>query len=160
MAKPLTWARRAGRRSMFLTLRSLGGMCGFRHAPMLGKLFGEIEYRLAWRRRRRCASDMAVALARPADDPWVTAQLRLAHQAYAQGVFEVIAMFDHRHDERVLASRLALEGTEHLQSALAAGRGAILLGTHAGNGVLLAVVLALQGWPVSVVYRKARMMSV
>jgi len=74
-------------------------------------------------------------------------------------VLEILAMFDRRQDERVLASRLVLEGTQHLQSALTEGRGAILLGTHAGNGVLLAVLLAARGWPVSVVYRQARMMS-
>jgi phosphatidylinositol dimannoside acyltransferase len=46
-----------------------------------------------------------------------------------------------------------------LESALA-GRGAILLATHSGNSLLLAAQLADAGWPVTVVYRHARMMSV
>jgi KDO2-lipid IV(A) lauroyltransferase len=50
-----------------------------------------------------------------------------------------------------------LEGREHLQAAMAQGRGAILLGTHAGNGVLLAIQLAAAGFPISTVYRQSRM---
>src|SRR5690606_30651149 len=76
----------------------------------------------------------------------------------AQAVLEILAMLARRERDAVLATRLALEGTEHLRAALAEGRGAILLGTHAGNGVLLAVRLAAEGWPMSVVYRQARMM--
>jgi len=159
MAKFGRWLRRGGRRSLFLALRGLARLSGFRHARAFGKLLGELEYRIAWRRRRRCARDMALALGRPVGDPWVATQLRHAHYAHAQAVLEILLMLDRRQDERMLASRLVLEGTEHLQSALAEGRGAIVLGTHAGNGVLLAVVLAAAGWPVSVVYRQARMMS-
>lgn len=159
MAKAARWLRRGGRRSLFLALRFLARVGGFRHAPALGKLLGELEYRIVWWRRRRCARDMALALGRPVGDPWVATQLRHAYHATAQAALEILAMFDRRQSERMLASRVVLEGTEHLQSALIAGRGAILLGTHAGNGVLLAVLLAAAGWPVSVVYRQARMLS-
>ena len=157
MAKPALWLRRGGRRSLFLALQSLARVDGFRHAPELGKLLGELEYRVAWRRRRRCARDMALALDRSVGDPWVASQLRRAHHLNAQALFEIIAMFDHRLDEHLLASRISVEGTDQLQPMLAQGRGAILLGTHAGNGVLLTTRLAAAGWPVSIVYRQSRM---
>ncbi len=159
MAKPALWLRRGGRRSLFLALQGLARVAGFRHTPVVGKLLGELEYRVAWRRRRRCARDMALALGRSVGDPWVAAQLRRAHHANAQTLFEIIALFDHRQDEHLLASRMALEGTDQLQPLLAEGRGAILLGTHAGNGVLLTMRLAAAGWPVSIVYRQSRMAS-
>ena len=158
MDKPARWLRRGARRGLFLALGALAPVVGFRRAPMLGKIIGALEYRFGVLRRRHCARDMAIALGRPLGDAWVAAQLRRAYQVNAQAVLEILAMLARREDDAMLAARLALEGTEHLRAALAAGRGAILLGTHAGNGVLLAARLAAEGWPVSVVYRQARMM--
>jgi KDO2-lipid IV(A) lauroyltransferase len=149
--------RRGARTLLFRTLQAAARLSGFAHAPAAGKLLGEIEYRIMWRRRRRCARDMARALGRRVGDPWVRDRLRHAHHANAQAILEILALLDRRQDERMLAQRLTLEGEEHLRSALALERGAILLGTHAGNGVLLALRLAAAGWPVSVVYRQARM---
>ena len=138
-------------------LTTLARMAGFRRAFAVGKVLGELEYRITWRRRRRCERDMALALARPIGDAWVTAQLRRAHHLNAYGILEVLAMLVRRQDRRTLASRIVVEGTEHLVAALTQGRGAILLATHAGNAVLLAAELVAKGLPVSVVYRQARM---
>ena len=159
MADAARWLRRRGRRLLFITLRTLARTAGFARAPALGKALGELEYRLAWRRRRRCEQDMARALGRRPGDPWVKAQLRRAHHVNGWGLVEILAMLDRRQDEALLAARCQIEGLEHLQSALAEGRGAILLGTHAGNGALLGLRLAASGLPVSMVYREARMMS-
>jgi phosphatidylinositol dimannoside acyltransferase len=68
-------------------------------------------------------------------------------------------MLDRHHDERLLAAHIAIEGLEHLQASLGAGRGVILLGTHTGNGMLFIARLAALGWPVTVVYRQSRMAS-
>jgi lauroyl/myristoyl acyltransferase len=157
MADARRWLRRGGRAALFRCLRLAARWCGFRHAPAAGKLLGELEYRIAWRRSERCVHDMAFALGRPVGDPWVRAQLRRAHHANAQAVLEILALLERRHDDALLRERLVLDGEEHLRAATAAGRGAILLGNHAGNGVLLALWLASCGWPLSVVYREARM---
>ena len=157
MAESMRWLRRGGRLGLFIALRALARVAGFRRAPALAKLLGELEYRVAWRRRRRCARDMALALGRSVGDPWVEARLRRAHHVNAQTTLEILAMLDRRQDERALAARLALQGLDNLQALRAENRGAILLGTHAGNGVLLLVQLAAAGWPVSVVYRQSRM---
>lgn len=158
MDKTALWLRRRVRRGFFATVRMLARIAGFRHAPTLGKIVGELEYWLAWRRRRHCAHDMALALGRPVGDPWIEVQLRRAHHVNAQALLEILAMLDRREDAGMLATRAQIEGTEHLRAALAAGHGAILLGAHAGNGVLFAVLLAAAGWPVSVVCKQARMM--
>jgi len=157
MVSALRWLRRGARAVLFRVLRFTARLCGFRHAPAVGKLLGELEYRIARRRRKRCAHDMALALGRPIGDPWVCAQLRRAHHTNAQAVLEILALLERRQDDGMLKERLFLDGEEHLRAAAAEGRGAILLGTHAGNGVLLALRLASSGWPVSVVYREARM---
>lgn len=155
---PLLW-RRARRRLMFLMMRSVMRLAGFGSARPLGRLLGALHYCFAWRERRRCVRDMAAVLGRPADDPSVRAQMREAYRVNTVAVLEILAMFDRHQDERVLARQCEIEGLERLQLALAGGRGAILLAAHMGNGALLATSLAGAGWPVSVVYRQARMMS-
>jgi KDO2-lipid IV(A) lauroyltransferase len=157
MAKAKRWLRRRGRRMLFLALRTLARVAGFRHAATLGKAIGELEYRIAWGRSRRCARDMALALGRPAGDRWVAAQLRRAHHVNAHAGLEILSMLDRKLSAAALAEHVVLEGSEHLEAALAAGRGVILLGTHAGNGVLLGAHLAARGLPVTMVYRQSRM---
>jgi KDO2-lipid IV(A) lauroyltransferase len=157
MAKAKRWLRRRGRRMLFLALRTLARVAGFRHAATLGKAIGELEYRIAWGRSRRCARDMALALGRPAGDRWVAAQLRRAHHVNAHAGLEILSMLDRKLPPQTLARHLVLEGAEHLHAALAAGRGVILLGTHAGNGILLGAHLVASGLPVSMVYRQSRM---
>ena len=154
----LRW-RRGARRLMFLSVRSLLGLVGFARAGALGHLFGELQFRLAGGTRRRMAADMALALGRPADDPTVPQLLREAYRVNTAAVFEVVAMLDRRQDEATLVARSQIDGLEHLRAALSAGRGAILLAAHMGNAALLPLRLAGAGWPVSVVYKHARMMS-
>lgn len=159
MAKLGLRLRRGWRRLMFLALRSLVRVAGFAHARWLGTVLGELEFRLAWRTRRSCEGDMARVLGRAPGDPGVHAQLRQACHLSTAAVLEVLAIFHRRLDDSVLAASCELRGMDRVQAALAGGRGAILLGSHSGNGVLLALRLARLGLPVSVVYRQARMMS-
>jgi lauroyl/myristoyl acyltransferase len=144
---------------MFLGVRTLLRTVGFGRARKVGNLLGELQFRLAGRSRRRMQAEMAVALGRSADDPAVAAMLREAYRVNTAAVFEVMAMLDRRQDQAVLLARAEVEGLDHLREAMAGGRGAILLATHAGNAALLPIRLAEAGWPVSVVYRESRMMS-
>lgn len=144
---------------MFLVLRTLMRVLGFARARALGALLGELQFRIAWHTRRRCERDLAQLLGRAPGDAGVHALLRQAYHHNTAAVFEVLAMFDRRLDDATLAARCRLCGIEHLHAVLAGGRGAILLGTHSGNGLLIAVQLAHLGVPVSVVYRQALMMD-
>jgi lauroyl/myristoyl acyltransferase len=151
--------RRARRRLMFLCVRTLLRATGFAGARTMGSLLGELQFRFAWRQRRRLQADVALALGRPADDPQVPALLREAYRVNNAAVLEIMAMFDRRQDEAGLVARCEVDGLDHLRAAMGAGRGAILLAAHMGNAALLPVRLAHAGWAVSVVYREARMMS-
>ncbi len=132
---------------------------GFASARRLGSLFGDIQFHLAWRQRQRCLHDLAQLLGRPGGDPWVRVQLRQAYRVNTIAVLEALAMFDRRQDERMLDRHCEVVGSKHLRAALALGHGAIMLAAHMGNCALLATHLAFSGLPVSVVYRRARMMS-
>ncbi len=151
--------RRARRRLTFLAARSCLRAIGFPRAHTLGTLLGELQFRFAWRERQRLQRDMAQALGRDVNDPEVPALLREAYRVNNAAVLEIMAMFDRRQDPVELAARCQVEGLAHLEAAMAGGRGAILLAAHMGNTALLTIQLANAGWPVSVVYREARMMS-
>jgi KDO2-lipid IV(A) lauroyltransferase len=51
---------------------------------------------------------------------------------------------------------VTFHGREHLDQALAGGKGVLLLGGHIGNYDLLAVAVALQGYPLTIVSKSLR----
>ena len=151
--------RRAWRRLVFLTLRTLLRTVGFQRARTAGSWLGELQFRVRWLQRRQLQHELALALGRDRDDPSMSALLREAYHVNNGAALEIMAMFFQRQNEDELAARCRLDGLEHLRAAMAEGRGAILLGTHMGNALLATIRLAQAGWAVSVVYRDARMMS-
>ena len=110
-------------------------------------------------RSPRLQREVAQVLGRTANDRSVQALLREAYRVNNGALMEILSMFDQRQEESVLAARCELEGLEHLRSAMTEGRGAIVLATHMGNASLAMIRVAQEGWPVSLLYRKARMMS-
>ena len=151
--------KRARRRWTFRAIRQLLRLAGFDRARSLGAILGELQFRLMWRSRRRQQADLSVLLGRSPGDPAVRACLRHSYRVNNGAVSEIMAMFDRPIGQERLAAHCEVDGLEHLQSAMAGGRGAILLASHSGNGLLLTVRLANAGWPISVVYREAIMMS-
>ena len=151
--------RRRRRRAMFLGLRRLLRVIGFRNARTLGSWLGDLQFWFGWQERRRLQREIAQVLGRQADDPSVPALLLQAYRVNNGALMEIMAMFDQRQDESTLAARCELDGLEHLRTAMSQGRGAIVLATHMGNASLAMVRLAQSGVPVSLLYRKARMMS-
>ena len=158
----MDWAlrlRRLRRRLAFLSLLAVLRVTGFGRVRAVGSWLGELQFRLLRGQRRRLQADMAHALGRRAEDPLLPALLREAYRVNNGAVLEIMAMFDRRQDEAELAARCELDGLDHLRAALAEGRGVILLASHMGNAALVTTRLAQAGWPVSVVYKEARMMS-
>ncbi len=144
---------------MFLAMRQLMRTTGFASARPIGRRLGILQFRLAWRVRRRCARDLAALLGHPAGDARTREVLRQAYCVNSIAALEALSMFDRRLEDGALNSQCELQGIEHLRAGLAGGRGAILLAAHMGNAALVAARLAREGWPVSVVYKRARMMS-
>jgi KDO2-lipid IV(A) lauroyltransferase len=151
--------RRARRRALFVCVRVLMRLLGFPRARSLGALLGALHYRLDGGTRRRCLHDLAVLTGHKPGDSSVTRTLRSAYRVNTVALLEVLRMVDRKLAAPLLKSQCQVDGLPLLESALT-GRGAILLATHSGNSLLLAAQLAEAGWPVTVVYRHARMMSV
>jgi lauroyl/myristoyl acyltransferase len=158
MAEPARTLRRARRRLVFLASRTLVRLAGFEGTRRLGAVLGALQYRLGSADRRRCLHDLALLQNRSPGDPLVARQLREAYRVNTVAVLQVLAMFDRRVDSAVLESQCRIDGLAELEAARA-GKGAILLATHSGNSLLLIARLASEGWPVTLLYRQARMMS-
>jgi len=81
--------------------------------------------------RATVARNLARVLGRPPDDPLVRAATREAFDLYARywhDTFRLPAM-----GPEVVRARFRVEGLEHLDAALARGRGAICVAPHMGN---------------------------
>jgi KDO2-lipid IV(A) lauroyltransferase len=142
---------------LFLVMRWVLRRCGFDSARPIGAFLAKLHYLFDGDTRRRCLEGVAALLGRDAADPVVVRTVRSGYRVNTIAVLEVLNMVDRKLDSRRLHERCEVEGIENLQAARQ-GRGAILLATHSGNSLLLAAQLA-ERWPVTIVYRQARMMS-
>jgi lauroyl/myristoyl acyltransferase len=158
MAERSRRLRRLRRRILFLFARTLMRAFGFSAARYVGRAVGAFQYLSQRRTRQRCLQDLAMLQNRSPDDPLVVRQLREAYRVYVTAVLEVLAMCDRKVDAKTLQRRCRIDGLPLLEAAMRSG-GVILLVTHSGNSLLLAARLATEGWPMTVVYRQARMMS-
>jgi lauroyl/myristoyl acyltransferase len=145
-------------RMLFLAARQMMRVGGYAASRWLGPVLAALQFRFSPKDRDRCLHDMALLQGRVPGDPEISRQLRYAYRINTIGLLEVLAMCDRHLDPAMLNTRLRVDGLSRLQAARQ-GRGAILLSTHSGNSLLLAVQLASSGWPLTIVYRHARMMS-
>lgn len=153
----LRW-RRARRRGLFRFARWLMRTLGFGSARGLGAFLGGLHYWIDGDTRRRCLQDLAELTGHKSVDAQVVKTLRSGYRVNTAALLEVLSMVDTRLDAASLKSLCRVDGMPVLKSALS-GKGVILLATHSGNSLLLAAQLADAGWPITVVYRHARMMS-
>jgi lauroyl/myristoyl acyltransferase len=149
---------RLRRRALFIVMRRVLRICGFDSARRIGAFLGALQYRFDGTTRRSCLAGVAAVLGRKSTDPELVKTVRTAYRVNTIAVLEVLSMVDRKLDTARLRELCRVDGLEHLQAARS-GRGAILLATHSGNSLLLAAQLADAGWPVTIVYRQARMMS-
>ncbi len=135
-------------------LAALASALPTRLADDLGRLLGWGWYRLVPIRRRVARANVALAFGEtlsPADREALVA----AHFAHLGRSFVEFLRFAGRPAARLLASgTIEVEGREHLERALTAGRGALILAAHLGNFELLVRLGALAGRPSAVVTRR------
>jgi len=121
-------------------------------AERIGERLGRMAYRVSKKHRNRAIENLTRAF--PEKD---AAEIR----ALAEGVLvhfgRTMADFMRagaRTKEEVLNS-IEVEGLEHMDAAMKAGKGGLLIGAHFGNWERLAQATVLLGYPVSVIVRDA-----
>jgi len=125
-----TWRQTAifhGYRAMAWFGRHLPEAIGRRIYTRLGIL----AFHLMPSVRGTVAGNQARVLGRPADDPLVRASTREAFARYARYWFDTFAVLNLTDEE--LGRRHVVDGREHMEEALAKGRGVIFALPHMGN---------------------------
>lgn len=136
-----------------LGLIRVGGALPYRWQLRLARLIGNLVYRLA--RRRRRVAQINVDLCLPELPPEERARLvRESFVSSAMAIFEMgLAWWA---DDEYLRGLHRAEGLEHLEAALAAGKGVILLGGHYTTIELSGRLMGLHRRDVYPVYKHAR----
>jgi Kdo2-lipid IVA lauroyltransferase/acyltransferase len=118
----------------------------------LARLLGSLGWRLARRERRVTTANLALAFP---DLPLVERE-RLARRHFGSLVYALFETGLVWFDRRGRLERLVrIEGREHLDAAVARGRGALLLAAHFTTTEVAAAALAFTGHDVDVMYKPA-----
>ena len=111
-----------------------------------------LTFKLMAHYRRRMEENVALTLGREITDEAERKKLVWrAWKNFARGVLETTAIL-HYSKERIIGS-VRLQGEEHLQSALAKGKGVLALSAHLGSFTMIGARLAAAGYPFSVIVK-------
>ena len=80
--------------------------------------------------------------------------VRKAWRNFARGMYEITCAVNGSREK--ICSAVAIEGEEHLNRALAKGKGVIALSAHLGNFAMIGARLAAAGYPFNVVVKQPR----
>lgn len=122
-----------------------------RLAVAFGGLLGRLLWALSWRKVDRCEVRCVAALG-----VGVTVARSIVRRSF-ENLGRSAAEFV-RLDRMMpgLRETMAIEGSEHLDRALARGRGALLMAAHIGNWELAGARMVLEGYPVVPLYTPQR----
>lgn len=149
--------RRAWRRGVFRTLRAVARVLAPhpRATRAVGRFFAWLNYTLRPGERRRDLTNLRVALPGQPD-----ADLRhIARESLVDasvGALEFLQRVDDVIPTAQFLGQVTVHGREHLDTALAGGRGVLAVGLHLGHFGKVPLWLAQAGYPVALVIREAR----
>ena len=117
----------------------------------LGNCLGGVGWLLLPRRRRDLViNNIAQALALDLDAAKVIA--KTCTTRFGRMIIEVF--YQNKFNQASVNSQVSFLGREHLDAALAEGKGAVFVTAHTGNWELLASALSLNGYPLAAIAQK------
>lgn len=147
--KPTTLQHRLEYAAIRTVVFALGRM-PFAAGSQVGAWLGRLGYRLGIRSR---VVETQIAFALPdLDAPAVTALARASYENLGRTSLEA-ALMERRTPADLLALFERVDGWEHIDEALRAGRGALLVTGHLGNWELGGSYIAARGVPVDAIAR-------
>lgn len=124
----------------------------FRVVERFTTLVAWISFKLMSQYRRRMEENIALTLGK--EIPSEAERKDLVWRAwrnFARSVLDTAAIM--HHSKARIAGSIRLDGEEHLQSALAKGKGVLALSAHLGGFAMIGARLAAAGYPFSVVVK-------
>ncbi|HWP57325.1 MAG TPA: lysophospholipid acyltransferase family protein [Candidatus Acidoferrales bacterium] len=118
---------------------------------LLARLAADLGFFVVYRFRQRSLHNLAIAFGRELDGATRKSIARRSLRGFFQGFVEMGLALTQPLEK--MRQDIPLAGKEHLERALARGRGVIVLSAHLGNFFLLGSRLAAEGYPVWVVVK-------
>lgn len=149
--------RRAWRRGVFRLLRAVARALASRPLATrrVGRVVGGLNHALRPVARRRDLANLRLALpGRSRAQRAVIARESLCDASVS--ALEFLQMVDGAIDAAQFLGPITAHGRQHLDQALADGRGVLGVGLHLGHFAKVPVWLAHAGYPVTIVIREAR----
>ena len=149
--------RRAWRRGVFRLLRAVARVLARRPLATrrVGRFVGGLNYALRPAQRRRDLANLRLALpGLPQAQRAAIARESLCDASV--GALEFLQLVDGAIDAAQFLGPVTARGCEHLDQALAGGRGVLGVGLHLGHFGKVPLWLAQAGYPVTIVIREAR----
>ena len=118
----------------------------------IGRFLGRLAFKVDKKHRRIAVDNLSMALGMEEEDalPFSSLVFENLGQTFVE------FMQPHRFGRAYVADYVNVEGLENLQSAMAKGKGVLILAAHIGNWELLGSALREHAGPVTVVYKKAK----
>jgi KDO2-lipid IV(A) lauroyltransferase len=120
---------------------------GMRHA--VAAPGGTAWFWLSFAQRNAALDNYAAALGRDRSDPEVARVARRAFQNYGRMLMDFLLLGSLTPDE--LIARMSVDGLEHLDAALARGKGVIMATPHMGSWDMAGSYAGAMGYPISAV---------
>ncbi len=115
----------------------------------LGALGGELYFWLNPRHSGKAVANFAVLLADDPRAPRVRDTARRSFRNYGKYLFDFFHL--PTRDPEQIEAEIITEPFDHLDAALAAGRGALIVTPHFGNWDYAGTIIAVRGYPISAV---------
>jgi len=132
--------------AIFLSVRYLPA----RLCHWLGKLVALIVYAFSRKDRDGLASNLSLALKRPPADPFIKNTVMQIFKNYGHYMVDFFLM-PQLPPHKIKRFFAEFKGEEILKSALAKGKGVILLAAHLGNWEFGSIILRVRDYPLNVV---------
>jgi len=119
----------------------------------IAKFVGRMTFYLVKKYRKRVIGNLSIAFRNEKDLDEIKCLAMQVFFHFTLTPLETIYLVANPF-ERILA-KIRIEGREHLDAALAQGKGAIALGAHLGSFTLLGTRLAVEGYPFNVILNES-----
>jgi KDO2-lipid IV(A) lauroyltransferase len=134
----------------YVVFRALAWFFGSVSGPLLeriGRQVGLFFYYYYPRQRRTCIANLDRVFGKERGPHWVSKMAKEVYRHWGTAMAEVFWMF-RRLDAGNWNKHVAVEGREHLDKALARGKGIVILAAHLGNWELAGCMLGLLGYSI------------
>lgn len=161
--KKTSWkarAKRWGAALLFPVLRVFVGLLArTRTLDAFGALMGWFGYHFSKKGKSLALANLKVAFGDEKNEKEMDEIYRVSLVESAQNLLELFSIAARAYGSKDLLSRVRFEGLEHLDAALAQGKGVIALGAHLGSFAMMLCALCARGYPMAVVYKEAKDMQ-